>query len=65
MSARTSLHLWDDRFLYVTPAIQSGLTARSSATLLVSISGQPFTLVDTSRVALERAVNPDWIAGVT
>ena len=30
------LHLWDDRFLYITPAIQSGLTARSSATVLAS-----------------------------
>ena len=46
------LHLWDDRFLYITPAIQSGLTARSSATLLASVSGHPFTLeaVDGTRV---------------
>ncbi|SFO07783.1 helix-turn-helix domain-containing protein [Variovorax sp. PDC80] len=38
------LHLWDDRFLYITPAIQSGLTARSSATVLASVSGHPFML---------------------
>jgi len=43
--SRSFLHLWDDRFLYVTPAIQSGLTARSSFTLLISVSGRPFTLV--------------------
>ena len=45
MPAKTHLHLWDDRFLYVTPEIQSGLTARSSATLLVSATAKPFTLV--------------------
>ena len=45
MPAKTHLHLWDDRFLYVTPDIQSGLTARSSATLLVSATAKPFTLV--------------------
>lgn len=45
MPATNLLHLWDDSFLYITPAIQSGLTARSSATLLASASGRPFTLV--------------------
>lgn len=45
MPAQNQLHLWDDRFLYITPAIQSGLTTRSSATLLTSASSQPFTLV--------------------
>ena len=45
MPAKTHLHLWDDRFLYVTPDIQSGLTARSSATLLVSATAKAFTLV--------------------
>jgi hypothetical protein len=30
MATHNFLHLWDDRFLYITPAIQSGLTARSS-----------------------------------
>ena len=44
MATRNFLHLWDDRFLYITPAIQSGLTARSSATLLASVSGHPFML---------------------
>ncbi|WP_418121955.1 helix-turn-helix domain-containing protein [Variovorax sp. 160MFSha2.1] len=52
MATQNFLHLWDDRFLYITPAIQSGLTARSSATLLASVSGHPFTLeaVDGTRV---------------
>lgn len=45
MPTPNHLHLWDDRFFYITPAIQSGLTARSSATLLASVSGHPFTLV--------------------
>jgi AraC family transcriptional regulator of arabinose operon len=44
MATRNFLHLWDDRFLYITQNIQSGLTARSSATLLASVSGRPFTL---------------------
>ncbi|MDF3835705.1 AraC family transcriptional regulator [Cupriavidus basilensis] len=38
------LHFWDDRFLYITPAIQSGLTERSSTTLLASATGRPFLL---------------------
>jgi AraC-like DNA-binding protein len=52
------LHLWDDRFLYITPAIQSGLTSRSSATLLASVSGLPFTLeaVDGTRVRCAAAL---------
>lgn len=52
------LHLWDDRFLYITPAIQSGLTARSSATLLASVSGHPFTLeaADGTRVQCTAAL---------
>jgi AraC-like DNA-binding protein len=52
MATQNFLHLWDDRFLYITPAIQSGLTARSSATLLASVSGHPFMLeaVDGTRV---------------
>ena len=45
MATSNHLHLWEDRFFYITPAIQSGLTARSSATLLASVSGRPFTLV--------------------
>jgi len=52
MPAVNHLHLWADRFFYVTPAIQSGLTARSSATLLASASGRPFTLVSASGEAL-------------
>lgn len=52
MATQNFLHLWDDRFLYITPSIQSGLTARSSATLLASVSGHPFALeaVDGTRV---------------
>lgn len=52
------LHLWDDSFLYITPAIQSGLTARSSATLLASVSGHPFMLeaLDGTRVRCTAAL---------
>ena len=44
MDARNHLYLWDDRFLYVTPEIHSGLTARSTTTLLLSAVGRPFRL---------------------
>jgi len=44
MAAQNFLHLWDSSFLYVTPAIESDLTARSSVTLLASVSGHPFRL---------------------
>ncbi|QFZ86933.1 helix-turn-helix domain-containing protein [Variovorax paradoxus] len=44
MTAQNFLHLWDRSFLYVTPAIESDLTARSSVTLLASVSGHPFRL---------------------
>jgi len=56
--APNSLHLWEDSFLYVTPAIHSGLTARSSATLLASASGRPFTLeaADGTRVRCTAAL---------
>jgi len=40
MDARNHLYLWDDRFLYVTPEIHSGLTARSTTTLLLSAVGR-------------------------
>ncbi|WP_219214352.1 helix-turn-helix domain-containing protein [Variovorax boronicumulans] len=52
------LHLWDDRFLYITPSIHSGLTARPSATLLVSASGRPFELagLDGTRVRCTAAL---------
>lgn len=58
MASQNFLHLWDDRFLYITPAIQSGLTARSSATLLASVSGHPFTLeaVDGTRAQCTAAL---------
>ncbi|PIF77434.1 AraC family transcriptional regulator [Variovorax sp. 54] len=58
ITRHNSLHLWDDRFLYITPAIQSGLTARSSATLLASVSGHPFTLeaLDGTRVRCTAAL---------
>lgn len=44
MSVQSLLHLWDDGFAYITPAIRSGLTARPALTLLASISGHPFML---------------------
>ncbi|WP_295372938.1 AraC family transcriptional regulator [uncultured Pseudacidovorax sp.] len=39
------LHLWEDRFLYATHAIASGLTARASGTVLLAPPGRTFTLV--------------------
>jgi hypothetical protein len=54
------LHLWDDRFLYITPAIQSGLTARSSATVLASVSGHPFMLEAADEVVRVRVL-PGWL----
>ncbi|MCY1205390.1 YSIRK-targeted surface antigen transcriptional regulator [compost metagenome] len=58
MTAQNFLHLWDRSFLYITPAIESGLTARSSVTLLASISGHPFRLeaADGARVLCTAAV---------
>ncbi len=64
MASQNFLHLWDDRFLYITPAIQSGLTARSSATLLASVSGHPFTLeaVDGTRTRCTAALVAPHVA---
>ncbi|MBS0452271.1 MAG: helix-turn-helix transcriptional regulator [Proteobacteria bacterium] len=58
MGQNNYLHLWDDRFLYLTPEIHSGLTARSSATLLVAPAGRPFRLqaLDGTRVRCEAAL---------
>jgi len=58
MDPRNQLHLWDDRFLYVTPEIHSGLTARSTATLLLSAVGKPFRLegLDGESVRCEAAL---------
>lgn len=39
------LHLWEDRFLYATHAIASGLTARASGTVLIAPPGRSFTMV--------------------
>jgi AraC family transcriptional regulator of arabinose operon len=44
MPAQNYLHIWDDRLLYIAPSIASGMTVRSTATLLISLSGRPFTL---------------------
>lgn len=41
---KTYLFVWDDRFLYATPAIKSGPTSRYSITVLLSITGKPFTV---------------------
>lgn len=60
MPIDNQLHLWDDCFLYITPAIQSGLTARSSATLLASAGGRPFTLVTLDGTVLR--CTAAWIA---
>jgi len=61
---QNSLHLWDDGFLYITPAIRSGLTARSSATVLASVGGQPFTLeaADGTRTRCSAAVVAPHVA---
>jgi len=58
MDPHNQLHLWDDRFLYVTPEIHSGLTARSTATLLLSAVGRPFRLegLDGESVRCEAAL---------
>lgn len=44
MPAQNYLHIWDDRLLFIAPSIASGMTVRSTATLLVSLTGKPFTL---------------------
>ncbi|MDM0075622.1 AraC family transcriptional regulator [Variovorax sp. J2P1-59] len=63
MGQHNFLHLWDDRFLYLTPEIHSGLTARSSATLLVSAVGRPFRLeaLDGTCVRCEAALVPPHV----
>lgn len=40
------LYVWDDRFLYLTPGITSGITQRHTTTLLVSLDGTGFHLGD-------------------
>lgn len=40
------LYVWDDRFLYLTGGIVSGLTQRPTLTLLVSLGGESFFLGD-------------------
>ncbi|MBZ2190260.1 helix-turn-helix transcriptional regulator [Alcanivorax sp. JB21] len=40
------LYVWDDRFLYITPGITSGITQRHTTTLLVSLDGTGFELGD-------------------
>lgn len=42
------LYVWDDRFLYITPGMTSGITQRHTVTLLVSLDGGGFTLGDTA-----------------
>ena len=44
IDAASHLHLWEDCFLCITPSFRSGLTQRSSVTLLASATGRPFTL---------------------
>ncbi|KTT22158.1 AraC family transcriptional regulator [Pseudacidovorax intermedius] len=49
------LHLWEDRFLYATHAIASGLTARASGAVLLAPPGRSFTLVTGSGERLQAA----------
>ena len=44
MNEQTLLHLWDDGFIYIAPAIQSELAAHPASTLLALVSGRAFTL---------------------
>lgn len=44
MPTQNYLHIWDDRLLYIAPSIASGMTVRSTATLLISLTGKSFTL---------------------
>ncbi|MCC4309935.1 helix-turn-helix transcriptional regulator [Alcanivorax marinus] len=46
MAQQNRLYVWDDRFLYLTGGIVSGLTQRHTLTLLVSLGDQGFELGD-------------------
>ncbi|GAA5126893.1 helix-turn-helix transcriptional regulator [Alloalcanivorax gelatiniphagus] len=46
MSYQNRLYVWDDRFLYLTESIVSGLTQRHTVTLLVSLGEPGFRLGD-------------------
>lgn len=46
MGQQNHLYVWDDRFLYTTAAIASGLTQRHTVTLLVSLGDAGFDLGD-------------------
>ncbi|MBL7250622.1 helix-turn-helix transcriptional regulator [Alloalcanivorax sp. C16-2] len=46
MAHPNRLYVWDDRFLYLTDAIVSGLTQRHTLTLLVSLGDEGFRLGD-------------------
>lgn len=48
MVGENHLYVWDDRFLYLTGGIVSGLTRRHTATLLVSLGEEGFVLGDES-----------------
>ena len=44
MGHQNHLYVWEDRFLYLTPAIASGLTQRHTTTLLVALGEDGFEL---------------------
>ena len=46
MAYQNRLYVWDDRFLYLTEGIVSGLTQRHTVTLLVSLGEAGFRLGD-------------------
>lgn len=46
MAQQNRLYVWDDRFLYLTAGIVSGLTQRHTVTLLVSLGDRGFELGD-------------------
>ena len=48
MGHQNHLYVWEDRFLYLTPAIASGLTPRHTTTLLVALGEEGFELGDES-----------------
>ena len=49
MGHQNHLYVWEDRFLYLTPAIASGLTQRHTTTLLVALGEDGFELGEIGR----------------
>ncbi|WP_239549618.1 hypothetical protein [Alloalcanivorax marinus] len=59
MAQQNRLYVWDDRFLYLTGGIVSGLTQRHTLTLLVSLGDQGFEL-GTPRASGNGSPPPWW-----